>query len=175
MAFYGLPQRVYSRPSVCFPRFKMPVSALKLIISLDMFMDQIIEFSTNHWPMVVSFAVLLALALNMEFKRSGAALNTHELTAKINAEDALVVDVRESKDFKAGHIVDSLNVPLIKVDSEIKNLEKHKARALVVVCQLGQHSGQAVRKLEEAGFEKVYRLSGGISAWRGENLPLIKS
>jgi len=132
-------------------------------------MDQIIEFSTNHWPLVVSFVVLLALALNMEVKRSGAALTTHEVTAKINAEDALVVDIREAKDFKAGHIVDSIKIPLIKLESGIKNIEKHKSRPLVVVCQLGQHSGQAVRKLETAGFEKVSRLSGGISAWRTEN------
>lgn len=137
-------------------------------------MDQIIEFSTNHWPMVVSFVVLLALAINLEFKKSGAALSTHQMTAKINSEDALVIDVREAKDFKAGHIVDSINVPLIKIDSEIKNLEKYKSRVLIVVCQLGQHSGQAVRKLESAGFEKVSRLSGGISAWRAENLPVIR-
>lgn len=138
-------------------------------------MDQIIEFSVNHWPLVVSFVVLLALALNMEFKRSGKALTTHEVTAKINSEDALVIDVREAKEFKAGHIVDSINIPLIKLDSEIKNIEKHKSRAIIVVCQLGQHSGQAVRKLEVAGFENVSRLSGGIAAWRAENLPVIRS
>ena len=138
-------------------------------------MDQIIEFSTNHWPLVFSFAVLLALALNMEFKRSGAALTTHELTAKINSEDACVLDVRESKDFKLGHIVGSVNVPMIKLDSELKNLEKYKLKSLVVVCQLGQHAGQAVRKLEAGGFENVSRLSGGITGWRSENLPLVKS
>lgn len=138
-------------------------------------MDQIIEFSSHHWPLVLSFGVLVALALNAEFKRSGQSLSTHELTAKINSEDALVVDVREAKDFKLGHIVDSINVPLVKLDSEIKNLEKDKSRALVIVCQLGQHSGQAVQKLEKAGFEKVSRLSGGIGAWRSENLPLVRS
>lgn len=138
-------------------------------------MDQIIEFSSNHWPLVFSFSVLLALALNLEFKRSGAALTTHELTAKINSEDACVIDIRESKDFKAGHIVDSINVPLIKLESEFKNLEKYKNKPVIVVCQMGQHSGQAVRKLDAEGFEDVSRLSGGIAAWRSESLPVVKS
>ena len=138
-------------------------------------MDQVIEFSTNHWPLVFSFAVLLALALNMEFKRSGAALSTHEVTAKINAEGACVLDIREAKDFKAGHIVDSIHVPLFKLESEIKNLEKYKDKNVVVVCAMGQTAGQAVRKLEAAGFEQVSRLSGGISAWRAENLPVVRS
>jgi rhodanese-related sulfurtransferase len=138
-------------------------------------MDQVIEFSTNHWPLVLSFAVLLALALNMEFKRSGAALSTHQVTAKINAEDACVLDIRETKDFNAGHIVGSIHVPLVKLESELKNLEKYKNKSVIVVCNMGQTSGQAVRKLEEAGFEQASRMSGGISAWRAENLPLVKS
>jgi rhodanese-related sulfurtransferase len=60
----------------------------------------------------------------MEFKRSGAALSTHQVTAKINAEDACVLDIRETKDFNAGHIVGSIHVPLVKLESELKNLEK---------------------------------------------------
>ena len=137
-------------------------------------MEQLIEFSINHWPLTLSFVVLLALAINMEFRRSGATLSTHELTTKINREDALVIDVREAKDFKAGHIVDAMNIPLVKIDSELKALEKHKERPIVLVCNMGQHAGQAVRKLEAAGFEQVFRLSGGMSAWRAENLPVIR-
>jgi len=138
-------------------------------------MDQVIEFSINHWPFVFSFVVLLILALNLEMKRSGAALTTHQLTAKINTENARVIDVRESKQFKLGHIVDAQNVPLIKIDSQINQLEKYKSDAIIVVCQMGQHAGQAVKKLEAAGFENVFRLSGGMSAWQSENLPLVKS
>ncbi len=136
-------------------------------------MDQIIEFSSNHWPLVFSFSVLLALAINLEFKRSGSALSSHELTAKINNENAKIIDVREAKDFKAGHIVDAINIPLMKLDSQLTSIEKYKSEPVVVVCQLGQQSGQAVRKLETAGFENVARLSGGMSSWRSDNLPVV--
>lgn len=138
-------------------------------------MEQILEFSSNHWPMVFSFVVLLFLTINLELRRSGAALTTHELTAKINSENAKVIDVRESKDFESGHIVDALNVPLLKVDSQLKSLEKHRSDVVIVVCQMGQQAGQAVKKLEAAGFENVSRLSGGMSAWQAENLPVVKS
>lgn len=138
-------------------------------------MEQAIEFSINHWPLVTSFVVLLALALYMEFNRGGAALSVHEATLKINNEDARVIDIRESKEFKAGHIVDAINVPLAKLDSEIKNLGKYKQSPLIIVCGMGQHSGQAVNKLQAAGFEKVSKLSGGMNGWRTEKLPVIKS
>jgi rhodanese-related sulfurtransferase len=138
-------------------------------------MEQVIEFSTNHWPLVASFLILLILAVNLEIKKSGSAISVHELTARVNQEDACVLDVREKKDFQEGHIVDAINVPLIKLDGEIKNLEKYKSKPIIVVCNLGQHAGQAVRKLEAAGFENVSRLSGGISGWRSEKLPVVKS
>ncbi len=138
-------------------------------------MEQAIEFSINHWPLVGSFVVLLALALHMEFNKGGAALSVHEVTIKINNEDARVIDIREAKEFKDGHIVDAINVPLVKLDSEIKNLNKYKEKPLIVVCQMGQQSGQAVLKLQAAGFEKVFKLSGGMSGWRTEKLPVIKS
>lgn len=138
-------------------------------------MDQVIEFSTNHWPLVFAFVVLLLLAIAMELKRSGASISTHELTRKVNSENAIVLDVREAKEFKAGHIVDAINVPSIKLDSELKALEKYKQQPVIVVCNLGQHAGQAVRKLEAAGFENVFRLTGGMSGWRSDNLPVVKN
>ncbi len=137
-------------------------------------MDQAIEFSINHWPLVVSFIVLLFLAIRIEMNASGTALTTHQLTAKVNNESAQIIDVREAKDFKTGHIVDAINVPLAKLESELGNLQKYKQSPVIVVCQLGQHAGQAVKKLEAAGFGNVARLSGGMSAWRSENLPVVK-
>jgi len=137
--------------------------------------EQAIEFSINHWPLVTSFVVLLALALYMEFNRGGVAISVHEMTTKINKENARVLDIRDSKDFKAGHIVDAINVPLVKLDSEIKNLQKYKEQPLIIVCNMGQQAGQAVHKLQAAGFEKVFKLSGGMNGWRTEKLPVIKS
>jgi len=137
-------------------------------------MDRVIEFSINHWPMVLSFVVLLFLAIRMETNRAGPALTTHELTLKVNSEDAKVLDLREAKDFKEGHIVDAINVPLAKLDSEIKSLEKMKDKPMIIVCQHGQSAGQAVKKLEAAGFENLFRLAGGMTGWRSENLPVVK-
>jgi rhodanese-related sulfurtransferase len=138
-------------------------------------MDRVIEFSINHWPLVFSFVVLAILALNIEIKRaSGSALNTRETTLKINNEEARIIDIRESKDFKTGHIVDAINIPLLKLDSRMNELEKYKNKPLIVVCNLGQQAGAAVKKLETAGFEQVFKLSGGMSSWRAESLPVVR-
>jgi len=40
---------------------------------------------------------------------------------------------------------------------------------------MGQHSGTVAKTLKERGFERVYKLGGGISEWQSAQLPLVKT
>jgi rhodanese-related sulfurtransferase len=82
--------------------------------------------------------------------------------------------VRDRKEFDKGHIVDAINIPLAKLAERAVELEKRKELPLVVVCQYGQHAGDAVKLLQAKGFTKVNKLTGGISEWQSQNLPLVK-
>ncbi len=133
----------------------------------------LIEFATTHYVLSGVFAVLLALLIFTELSKGGQSLSTRELTALVNGDQGLVLDVRSNKDFASGHIVGALNIPYEKVASRMVELEKHKAKTLIVVDALGQHAGTVSRELKKAGFNAA-KLSGGISSWRGDNLPLVK-
>ncbi|MGH8433562.1 MAG: rhodanese-like domain-containing protein [Pseudomonas sp.] len=133
----------------------------------------LIEFATTHYVLSGVFAVLLALLIFTELSKGGQSLSTRELTALVNGDQGLVLDVRSNKDFASGHIVGALNIPYEKVASRMAELEKHKAKTLIVVDALGQHAGTVSRELKKAGFNAA-KLSGGISSWRGDNLPLVK-
>ena len=69
--------------------------------------------------------------------------------------------------------LDALNIPYEKLVSRTGELEKHKAKTIIVVDAMGQHAGTACRELQKAGFTAA-KLSGGISSWRGDNLPVVK-
>jgi len=43
----------------------------------------------------------------------------------------------------------------------------------VVVCKLGQQSGEAAKTLQEAGHVEVYKLSGGLAEWKAQTMPLV--
>ncbi|WP_137819415.1 rhodanese-like domain-containing protein [Pseudomonas sp. 2FG] len=133
----------------------------------------LIEFATTHYVLSGVFAVLLALLIFTELQKGGQSLSTRELTALVNGEQGLVLDVRSNKDFASGHIVGALNIPYEKVASRVAELDKHKAKTLIVVDALGQHAGTVSRELKKAGFNAA-KLSGGIASWRGDNLPLVK-
>ena len=134
---------------------------------------QLIEFATNHYLLTGSFVFLLVLLIVGELRRGGKSLSTRELTALVNSEQGVVLDVRPKKDFDTGHIVGALNIPFDKLGSHLAELEKHRSKTLIVVDALGQHAGTACLQLRKAGFATA-KLSGGISAWRGDNLPLVK-
>ncbi len=133
----------------------------------------LIEFIINHYALSGTFAVLLVLLIVTEMRKGGQSLSSRELTALVNSEQGVVLDIRAQKDFSAGHIVDSLHIPYDKVAARIAELDKHKAKTIIIVDAMGQHAGSIARELRKAGYT-VAKLSGGISTWRGDNLPLVK-
>lgn len=137
-------------------------------------MDQLIEFATNHWELFAALLATLALLLFTESRKGGSSLSTHAAVQMINKENAAVVDIRLKKEFKTGHITNSINIPYPDMDRRIGELEKYRNRPIIIVCNLGQTASGAVKKLHDAKFANVVRLSGGITEWKGQNLPLHK-
>ncbi|MDE2407001.1 MAG: rhodanese-like domain-containing protein [Xanthomonadaceae bacterium] len=97
-----------------------------------------------------------------------------QLTALVNRDNALVVDLRAIADFEKGHIAGSKNVQLSQFDPENKALAPAKALPVVLVCNVGQTAQGAAKRLRKAGFAQVSVLEGGIRAWQSADLPLVK-
>lgn len=95
-------------------------------------------------------------------------------TQLINHKSALVLDVREDSEYKAGHVLNSTHIPLGKLSERIGELENHKDQPIVVVCRSGNRSGTACVLLGKQGFTQAYNLAGGVIAWQKANLPLEK-
>ena len=75
---------------------------------------------------------------------------------------ALLVDVRERDEFKAGHIPGAINQPL----STIGQTTLPKDKPLFLYCLRGTRSRQAAGILKSMGY-KVKSI-GGISSYRGK-------
>jgi rhodanese-related sulfurtransferase len=136
--------------------------------------EQIFEFVFNHPVLMGIFLFLVAAFFYNETRRSGASVTTNGLVNLINKEEAIVVDVRDGKDYKDGHIVNAVNIPYTSFDGRVSELESYKEKPLILVCKMGQHSGPIGRKLNQQGFLDVRRLSGGMAEWLGAGLPVVK-
>ncbi|MGS2742004.1 rhodanese-like domain-containing protein [Halomonas sp. LS-001] len=137
--------------------------------------DQLFEFVTNHPLLVGAFLLVLVAWLVYEMRNaSNNGVTSTEATQLINRKDAVVLDLRESKDYKTGHIAGALNIPQSNLDSRMNELEKHKSKPVIVVCKHGQSSGAVQAKLAKAGFEHAVKLKGGMTQWQSDGLPMVR-
>lgn len=134
---------------------------------------EIIAFLSQQWMLVSTLAVLVLIFAWRERIKNGQPVTTQQATILINADTAIWLDVRDKKEFEAGHMVDALHIPHDKVAERLNELESHRGKIIIVVDKLGQHAGSVGRLLGSKGFN-VQRLSGGIGEWQNQGLPLVK-
>ncbi len=142
-----------------------------------MSLPELIEVLGRHPILSLALAgITLALVFTEVARlfRGYKAVQPAGLTALVNRDNALVVDLRPIGDFEKGHIPGSKNVQMSQFDPEAKQLAAAKALPVVLVCKAGQTSGDAAKRLHKAGFERVYVLDGGIGGWQQAGLPLAK-
>ena len=134
------------------------------------------EFIQQNSMLITAAVISGGMFLVFTFYRPGSknALTTTQATLLINREDAVVIDVRKSEEYVAGHLPESRNIPLSELEDRVSELDKLKDTPLIIVCQTGARSEGACTKLEKLGFSKTNNLQGGIAAWRDAGLPIKK-
>jgi len=133
-------------------------------------LERFFEFMQHH-PILFGILGVLAVAFFLlESQRSGRKISPQALGGFVNREKAVIVDLRDAKEFREGHISGSRNIPLSSLKNHLDELREIK-QPIVMVCKMGQTAGGAV---QQVGGDNLYRLEGGILGWQGQNLPLVK-
>ena len=138
-------------------------------------MDKIPEFVMNNpWLFVALAITLLAMTAGPLFARMQGLnpIGPTQALGLMNHQDALVLDVREDKEYEQGHILGSKHLPLSKLQDGLKSLKADKSKPIIVVCNSGARSKSACSALSKLEYVSVHNLTGGVMAWKGANLPL---
>jgi rhodanese-related sulfurtransferase len=139
-------------------------------------MNRFFEYVVHHPFLVSAAAILAVLGAVIEFRhraRGSSGVAPADAVRLANA-GALLLDVRDSQAYEAGHIIDARHLPAAELAAKADTLKKYKEKPVIVYCDTGAASGAAARTLRAAGFSKVVTLRGGLQSWRQENLPLVK-
>lgn len=142
-------------------------------------MEQLIAFASNNgmlsavWVALVVMIIVTTIKIQMSPIKQ---ISTQELTFLINREEGVVLDIRKEKEFKAGHILDAVNLSNEKITKDgFASLEKYKDKPIVVVCTSGMSAVQVANDLyKKGGFTRVSVLKGGINSWVSAGLPVAK-
>jgi len=99
-----------------------------------------------------------------------ATLTPHETAELLTSKEVDIVDVRDEREFAAGHVVGARNIPLETLRADPDKYLVHKP--ILLVCQKGVRSLSAAKLLERLGYEDIYNLDGGTAAWAKEGFQL---
>ena len=133
-----------------------------------------LEFLAQQWVLFSALGLALAALWLNESRKSGQSLTPQQAINIANSEGGVFLDLREPGEYKAGHIVDALNIPAAKLSGRLAELDKYREKPVILVCKMGQHSGAVGKRLNAEGFAQVYRMSGGMMEWGNLQLPLVK-
>lgn len=136
-------------------------------------MENLFVFIWQEWIMVAALLFAVYFLINHESAKGGVKLSPQQVVNAINGGEAVIVDVRDSKEYDTGHLVDAIHIPFNKVNDNLQLLEKHREKQIIIVDKMGQQSGAIVKKLTGEGFNAA-RMNNGISEWQHDGLPLVK-
>ncbi len=123
--------------------------------------------------LVASGAMWLWLTLRQHLSPA-REIGALEATQLINRRDALMLDLREPKEYEGGRVPNAMHVPQSQLAGRAQELEKLTSRPVIAYCERGQRSRAAASALMRLGFAEVYTLRGGLRAWSEAGLPLEK-
>ncbi len=110
---------------------------------------------------------------------SAGTINTLGATQLLNTQDALLIDLRETRDIAKGMAPQAMHVPLSTLPAQMDDIRKKASKGkhqvpVILMCQSGWRGMKAGRMLKKAGIEAVFNLEGGFDAWQQAGLPVSK-
>jgi rhodanese-related sulfurtransferase len=138
-------------------------------------MDRFLEFAGDHTLLVFALVTSFFLLVFSELRRKASGILNIEPTDAVRLinNDAVVIDLRSNEAYSRGHIVSARNVPMDELAARMDKLANLKSKAIIAVCDSGVTSTRATDTMRKAGFENVYGLKGGMSAWGQAGLPVV--
>lgn len=126
---------------------------------------------SHSWLALLALVALAACA--REHPPAATAIAPTELASRISSGSApVILDVRTPEEFAAGHIPGARNVPVQDLPHQLASLNLSPSQEIVVHCEKGGRAATAESLLRDKGYTNVRDLTGHMSTWRADKLPV---
>ena len=130
-----------------------------------------LEFIASNIILFVALIILLFLIISLESKMLFGRvkpISYDALTKLLNNSKVALLDLRESNEYKKGHIHTAKNIKL-------NDIETYKTKDEITLVTYGSSDSDAQKAataFSKRGIKDVYYLEGGINSWIENNMPL---
>lgn len=92
-------------------------------------------------------------------------ITNEELEQKLNEQNVVILDVRETEEYALEHIPGSVLIPLGQLEERCNELSKDSE--IYIICRSGGRSNEACHILQANGFTQVFNVVPGMINWHG--------
>lgn len=136
------------------------IDVIATMIIMNGTLEDLKELELCYSPMfstakdIVNLAALVGLNLLNGVFRQVPVSKVRELVES----NAYIIDVRERKEYEAGHLINAINIPLSEIRQRANEIPKD--RPVYLHCRSSQRSYYAIMALQNMGFDNLYNISG---------------
>jgi phage shock protein E len=121
---------------------------------------------------VLNFTVIASVLLALACSSSPSGVREISQDGVLaEPSSTLILDVRSPDEFASGHVPNAVNIPHDQLAGRLSEIDQYREESVVVYCESGRRAGSATSVLQQAGFTKLFHLTGDMSGWRGRKLP----
>ncbi|WP_416827194.1 rhodanese-like domain-containing protein [Ectobacillus polymachus] len=122
--------------------------------------------SANLSILIGLVVAIIAYSIGTYFYQRKIVKTLKEEEFRSTYRKAQIIDVRDDKDFQAGHILGARNIPLTQLQMRYKEIRNDQP--VYLYDQNGYRSGRAAQILKKKGYNQLFQLQGGFKAWTGK-------
>ena len=109
-----------------------------------------------------------------EAKKQIAEISPQGAATKLNAGEAVIIDVRDKDEWDEGHIPGATHLSRGTIELDIEEKVPDPNAMIICHCGGGGRSALAAESLQKMGYKNVRSMAGGFKAWKAADLPTMK-
>lgn len=106
-------------------------------------------------------------------KQNITEVSPMEALTQAEGGNALLIDVRETDDWEAGHAAGAQHLSRGIIELEIEDQVANLDQPIICYCGGGSRSALVAESLQKMGYTKVRSMAGGFGAWKAAGFPTV--
>jgi rhodanese-related sulfurtransferase len=106
-----------------------------------------------------------------EARKNVTEISPADAAAKLNNDEAVIIDVRENDEWEEGHIPNAIHLSRGTIELDIEEKIQDPSKMVICHCGGGGRSALAAESLQKMGYKNVRSMAGGLKAWKAAGLP----